>query len=435
MKLKHNMVRSVAAFASIVLLAAGCGGKAKKPDVELTIWKPFVDSETFRPLIDAYQKGHSNVRITYVEKDSVSYEQDLIDALAAGQGPDIFSINNAQLPEYINKITPAQESFWHFVDYRSAFLDTVVSDFTKDNRVYGTATSVDSLALYYNKSFLASAGVYTPPKTWAQLATAVQKLTRQNGVGYFSTSGVALGLSSQAPSGKINRGEDILYLFMLQKGAVPWRSDGSQPTFGESVQKNGELVNPAVDALTFYTSFANPESQNYTWNSRSDYSIDSFVNGRAAMMINYSYARDTIRQKNATLDFGIAPVPQPNLTDPEVNFSNYYGEVVSKQSKNADAAWDFLKFITSSDSLNAYYATAKVPTSRKDLVSVQVADPEIGVFAHAGASARPFYRPQAAKVDGLMAKMIDRVTLRGTAPDTAVQEAVSQAATLTIPNQ
>src|SRR5207253_1111406 len=101
-----------------------------------------------------YQALHPNVQIQYTEQDIASYESDLIDALASGQGPDIFSINNSWLPKYIDKIAAAPDKTFTYKDYRDTFVDTAVQDFTKDNKIYGTALSVDSLALYYNKDIL-----------------------------------------------------------------------------------------------------------------------------------------------------------------------------------------------------------------------------------------------------------------------------------------
>lgn len=424
-------VRMLAVSLLISLAAFGCGGGGgSAEDVSLTIWKPFADSQAMQELIGAYQQANPNVRINLVQPTELGYEKDLLNALAAGNGPDIFSINNAWLPQYLDKIVEAPEAQWRFVDFKNDFVPVVVNDFTKDNKIYGAALSVDSLALYYNKNILPANGVYTVPKTWKELESAVRKIARQDAGGYFRQSGIALGLSSSSPGGQINRAEDIVYLFMLQQGAVPWASDLSSPEFDRDVEKGSQRYNPAVRALEFYSSFASPNTLNYNWNTRSDYSIDAFVNGRAAMMINYSYARDIIKQKNATLDFDVASVPQPNLTDPAVNFANYWGDVVSKQAKYPEVAWDFLKFITSKDQLATYYATAKVPSSRKDLIFDQTADPEIGVFADANGTAKSFIRPESEKVDAIFGKMIDSVILRGTDVDDAVDEASSQANSL-----
>lgn len=425
-KITRNKI--VPAALALIFLAIGCsrGGNGSSQRVTLKIWKPFVDSGQMQPLLNAYQTAHPGVQFEYTEKNIDNYEADLLDALASGNGPDIFSINNSWLPKYQDKITPAPDSVFTFKDYRDTFVDSLTQNFTKDNKVYGTALSVDSMALYYNKDILGTAGIATPPKTWDELAVDVRKISKQDQTGYFTRSGVAMGTSSN-----VNRPADILYLLMLQDGVVPWSADGLNPTFGQNVPKNGQSINAGQDALAFYTSFATPSSANYTWNARSDYSIDAFANGRAAMLYSYGYARQLIVAKSPNLNFDVAPVPQENLDDPAVNYANYFGEVVNKQSKNAAVAWDFLKFITSKDVLDKYYVTNKQASSRKDLIEHQINDPEIGIFAHANLTAKAFYKPDEAKQDDIFAKMIDNVVLRGMRVPEALSQAQSQAATLT----
>ncbi len=426
-KIKILKSKFLLAIVGITLLAAGCGGgtaaRQNKP-ITLTFWDPFMDTQSLQPLLDAYRQQHPNVTIVYTKKDINTYNQDLLNALAAGTGPDIFSINNAWLPQYMDKATTAPASVFTYTDFKNAFVDTVVNDFTVNQKIYGVAMSVDSLALYYNKDLLGSAGIATPPKTWAELSADVQKLKRKNTQGYFTVSGAALGTNAN-----INRAVDILYLMMLQQGTVPASGDG-RPTFADTVQQNGNLVSPGVNALSFYTSFANPASPNYNWNMNSDYSTDAFANGRAAFLYSYSYTRQTIDQKSPNLNYDVAPVPQPNLDQPAVNFSNYWGQVVSKQSQNPAAAWDFLKFLTSKDSLDKYYAQNKVPSSRRDLIELQIPDPDIGVFANANLTAKSFYRSDQASVDDIFGRAIDNVILRGLSPQDALSQAEQQVGAL-----
>ncbi len=427
-KIIGNYKKFIGLFLSLTFLAVGCGGggtSTAPKQVVLQFWDPFESTENFQNLIDGYQQKHPNVQIVYTKKDITTYGQDLLNALASGTGPDVFSINNSWLPQYQDKVAPATSTILSFKAYKDSFVDAAVNDFTVNQKVYGVPLYVDSLGLYYNKDILGTAGIATPPKTWSELATDVQKLRRADRTGYFTLSGVAAGTNAN-----INRAVDILYLMMLQKGAMPYTADGTQPTFAESIQKNGNTLNPGLEGFNFYTSFANPSSINYNWNARSDYSIDAFANGRLAFLYSYSYAADILRQKNPNLNFDVAPVPQPNLDDPAVNFSNYWGEVVSKQSKNSSVAWDFLKFLSSKDSLDKYYAKHKQPSSRKDLIALQIQDPDIGVFANANLTSKSFYRPDQAKIDNIFGQTIDSVILGGVSTQQALSQAEAQAAAI-----
>jgi len=435
MKPKKQVIKSklLSAIVGLALLAAGCGGggggsQVSNKPVVLNFWDPFETSENFQPLIAAYEQQHPNVQIIYTKKDVTTYPSDLLNALASGSGPDIFSINNAWLPQYKDKVAPATTTTFSFADYKNTFVDAAVNDFTINQQVYGVPLYVDSLGLYYNKDILGSAGIATPPTTWDQLAADVIKIKRADSTGYFTLSGLAAGTNSN-----VNRAVDILYLFMLQQGVVPYSSDTTQPTFAEPVEQNGQSTNPGLDALNFYTSFANPTSPNYNWNSRSDYSIDAFANGRAAFLYSYAYTEASIRQKNPNLNFDVAPVPQPSLDNPAVNFANYWGEVVSKQSKNQLVAWDFLKYLSSNATLSKYYTLDKQPSSRKDLIAIQISDPDIGVFAQANLTAKSFYRPDQVQMDNIFGQMIDNVILNGLPADQSLQQAQAQAAAISSP--
>jgi multiple sugar transport system substrate-binding protein len=411
--------RIAALLLVVSVLAIGCGKKPTGPgasEVTLTIWKPFASEDTMNVFFDGYRKLHPNVSFQYSQRSIDTYEDDLLNALASAKGPDIFSINNTWLPKYLDKITPAQENEFSYKEYHDTFIDVLLKDFTKDQQVYGTALSVDSLALYYNKDILGTVGIVSPPKTWNELQQDVRRITRQDETGYFSRSGVAMGTSSN-----VNRAQDILALLMLQAGATPWSSDGLSASFASNQGANG---------LGFYTSFANPSSSNYNWNERSDYSIDAFANGRAAFLYSYTYARDQILAKSPNLNFDVAPVPQPNLDNTSVNFANYFGEVVNKQSPNAATAWDFLHYMTTKDALDKYYAQTKLPSSRKDLIALQIQDLDIGVFAHANLTAKSFYKPDETKMNVIMNKMIDNVLLNGLSVSSALSQAQSEAGTL-----
>ena len=425
---KYFKLPIVFMIAVLSLVSAGCGGDGPQTEpVTLKIWKPFVDTDKMQGIISAYQTLHPNVTIEYTKKNIENYESDLLNALAAGNGPDIFSLNNTWVPKYMDKIVPATEKTFTVKAYRDTFVDAAARDMIRDNKIYGTAMWVDSLGLYYNKDLMGSAGIATPPKTWEELASHTRRIVRQDANGYFSRSGVAMGTNKN-----VNRAVDIIYLLMLQAGAVPWSSDGSSPQFANSVFRDSQSAKPGEEAVSFYTSFANPSSANYSWNEESDYSIDAFANRRAAYLYGYSFTRQYIDSKASNLNYDVAPVPQYNLTDPTVNYSYYFAEVVSKQSKAQEWAWDFLKFATSKDNLNAYYQTDKQPSSRRDLIEQQTNDPDIGVFAHANLTGKTFYKVDEAKFDGIIADMIDNIILRGQQPDEALTRAQSQAGTLSL---
>jgi multiple sugar transport system substrate-binding protein len=391
--------------------------------IEITWWKTFEDSENISDILSDFETANPNVRVNFVKKDAATYEQDLVNALASGTGPDIFSIHNDWLAKHMDKIFPIPETYISLRAYKDGFVDVAFSDFVKDNKIYAVPLSMDVLALYYNKDILGSAGISQPATTWPQLVSDVEKITKVSKNGVFSLSGVALGTANN-----VNRSVDVLSLIMLQNGTKFYSDDFAVATFDQSQNVSGsnEGFNPGATALTFYTQFANPARRSYTWNVRSDFSVDAFTQGKVAMMISYQYMQPLIRAKAPTLNWDVAAVPQISEESTKVNFANYWGEAISKNSKNPDAAAAFLAFISSKDELTKYYAQRKLVASRKDILPTQMGDTDIGVFAESALTARSVYKQDANIYESVFTKMINDVILNNFDPEDALRNAVQQ---------
>lgn len=409
---------------SVLFLAQGCNlGLGPRPGsggrVELVWWKPFDDPRIVQPLIEEFNRANPNVRISYVQKNIETYEDELVDALAAGRGPDIFSIHNDWLGKHQDKLVPAPATIISLREFRDSFVQAASSDLVADDKVYALPLAVDVLALYYNKDLLASAGIPRPPASWEELVNLIPRLTVQDNLGNFVKSAVALGTADN-----INRAPDILGLLMLQNG-TPFYSPGKELATFDQVVRSGEATSsPGARALEFYTQFASPAKTTYTWNNRSNNSIEAFSSGRVAMILSYSYLKPTLAEKAPFLNYAVAGVPQIDPAGTKVNYANYWAEGVAKQSQHQEAAWQFLKFITKKEVLGRYYEVQKQPSSRIDILETQLADPDIGVFAENALSARSFYKPSSDAVEQIFVQMINDVILRNIAP----QEAVSAGA-------
>ncbi len=420
--MKQNFIKIGIVALAVMYTAQACnllggGGGGRRENLELVWWKPFDDPRYIQPLVEEFQRAFPQIRVTYVQKNIETYEDELIDALAAGSGPDIFSLHNDWLPKHKEKLAPAPSAVLSLREFRENFVAVAAADFLADDKIYGLPLAVDVLALYYNKDLLASAGIPRPPETWEELVKMTPKLTRVDQRGNFQRSAVALGTADN-----INRAPDILGLLMLQNGTAFYSPDRLQATFDQPVRDQaGNAVSPGITALEFYTQFANPAKVTYNWNNRSNNSIESFAAGQVAMILSYSYLRPVLAARAPFLNYAIASVPQIDLSQNRVNFANYWAEGVSKQSKHQEAAWQFLKFITSKQVLPKYYEVQKQASSRIDILEQQLADPDIGVFAENALSAKSFYKPQSDAVESIFVQMINDVVLRNISPQEAVQ--------------
>ena len=404
--------------------------------VDLEIWGLFDDSDAFSKAIQEYKKRNSRVgAITYKKMPVDSYENDLRDALAIGKGPDIFLIHHTWLAKHLDKLEPAPLEMGTgngekavFITPRKVqeyFADVVQKDFVNGSNVYALPLSVDSLALYYNKDILNTAGIPEAPKTWEEFLETVEKTTLKDERGNVSRAGAAIGTARN-----INRSIDILSVLMLQSGVSMINQNRTAAAFGERVSLEGEEFFPGERALQFYTDFANPLKSVYTWNTRMHYSIDAFYEGQAAMMFNYSHHFSTIRAKSPYLNFAAAPLPQIKTSAIDVNYANYWGLAVSKNSKNAKQAWQFISWLSQKENSRKYLETTRKPAARRDLISEQKNDPDLGVFARQALTARSWYQVDNSAIETIMAEMIESVVLGETTIKEAVEKATAQVTVL-----
>ncbi len=395
-------------------LLTGCVKKEqqvvqKVNKVDLVFYSLFDDEDIFQPLLQQYASKHPNVTIKYRKfTDPVEYMNLIVNELAEGQGPDIFSAPNYWFLRNVKKISPLPTSKLTPQQFEQIFVsvandDLVLTD-PSDNqkKVYGVPLFVDTLALYYNKASyedkIPAQG--RPASTWEGIKDDVFKLSKtDNSFERFEVAGIAMGRADN-----IARAVDILYMLFLQHKIRFYNETLSETAFNnqQTTTGSGLLMNPASEALRLYTSFALPSNKNYSWN---DYlasadspvkEMETFAKGKVVMVLGYSYLYEQIKSEIKDLkekgvqtidpaDIRISVVPQVSdpatSTEKRVAYANYYAATVARTSQHPAEAWDFLNFLSSKENLQYYNSKTHKPTSRRDMIEDQKKDPIYGVFA------------------------------------------------------
>lgn len=352
----------------------GCKGlsqteqKTVKP-IRLNYWTVYNDVDQLKELANAYTAGRPHVSISIRKVRPDEFEKLLTNALADDVAPDIVSIPVKELKKYQKRLSvmPASVQVSNLQvtgqyiketqvltqtnnlpslnAIKSNYITTVNNDITKGGTVYGLPISVDTLALYYNKDIFDKANIPEPPKTWDEFVEAVKKTTKVDANGNIIQSGVALGTGKN-----IDNSFDVLSLFMMQGGVS--MANGSVVTFANGLDKP-LAGNFTIKALDFYTDFARPTKEVYTWNKKQENALTSFVRGKTAMYFGFAFDLPTIKSRGANINLGIIPVPQLSMDVP-VNVANYYVESVVEKSKNKNDAWDFVRFVTAPENVKKY---------------------------------------------------------------------------------
>lgn len=399
----------------------------KLPDVTLNIWG-VDDRGNFESFLAPYENSHKNVHINYEQFNPDAYEKELVNALAAGQGPDIAMFHNNWLPKHFNKLVSVDPQKLSIKDFGDLFPEVVRQDFSADGKIFALPLYVDTLALFYNQDTFDKNGIAIPPKDWLDFQNLMPKLRQKDssglpGQGNLVKMGAAIGGSNKT----IDRGSDLLMLMMLQAGAEMTDKDFRQATFAGNV--NG--LYPGINALEFYAKFSDPLDVSYTWNENLGYSLDNFAKGDTAMIFNYYGAAQAIKDKNPFVNFKIAEMPQLAGAEKSVNYPDYWGLAVTNNSKNSDWAWDLILYSAAQDS-NAenYVKVFNRPPALRSLIKKYVDHPELGVFAKQALSARSWPQIDPVEIKNIFSDMISAVIQKNLTPSAAANQAEQQVSEL-----
>ena len=378
----------------------------------IVVWGLWQDSTMMAPIIDAFQKQYG-VKVDYKKIASVAtYQTTLLQALAQGQGPDVFVIHHTWVTSKSGLMSPAPKEIVNAKNVQDEFVDVVNKDLVQNGSVYALPTSVDNLALYYNKDLFNAASIAQPPKTWDEFQADTQQITQVSRLGIITQSAAALGAAAN-----VNRGMDILQALMLQSGLSIFDPPKNQSDIASDV---------GHQALTFYTDFSNKSKKVFTWDLQQDYSLDAFASGKTAMMISYSYNLPTIQAKNPRLNMGIAPLPQIAGANTPITLASYWPFAVASNSRFPKTAWQFVRFLTSDPQVVALNAAQKTPPARRSDIDALKNDPIMGVFASQALQATSWPRLDIDSSDAIFNKMIDDVVTGTATVDAALHQAQDQ---------
>ncbi len=400
-------------FSVFALTGLGCrrpGTGEERIDANIVVWGLWQDSSIMDPVVKAFTE-QTGIEVEYKKIASVAtYEKMLLEALAEGRGPDVFVIHHTWVEGKRGLMSPAPATI---IDERMVgeeFVTVVGKDLVRDGFVYALPTSVDTMAMIYNVNALNAAGVTQPPKTWPEFQNAVEKITEVSRLGIIEKSATAMGTSAN-----INRAPDILQLLMMQSG-LNITGEGKVDIANDIGEK----------ALTFFTDFSNKSKKVYTWDLGQDYSIDAFSEGETAMIFNYSYHIPTSEAKNQRLNFPVAPIHHIRNNSTPMAFANYWPFSVSNTSRSPQAAWMFVRYITSNEIAGAINKAQKAPPARRDSIEALRSDVIMGVFAEQTLRATSWPRVDVISSDGIFNTMIDEVATGAISISDALRRAEDQ---------
>lgn len=331
----------------IILAVLGVGGYflmsflQRSQTVNLTYWGLWEPVSVMQPLIDEYQSTHPNVKITYQMESVREYRERLQSALSQGRGPDIFRLHNSWIPMFRSDLSPVPASVYSASQFGATFYPVAAESLSLNSQLLAIPLQYEGLVMYVNDQLLSENGV-TVPQNWDELRSAAISITRcetETGLckpgGRVTTAGAGLGLTEN-----VDHWQDILGVLLMQN----------------NVNLNAPSGRAAQDVFDYYSSYSRSLG---IWEPTLLPSTALFQSGKLAFYFAPSWRYHEIRQANPDLTFSVHPIPQAPI-DPErgerpVGWASFWAEGVNQKSKNAAAAWEFLAYLSTKESLEKLY--------------------------------------------------------------------------------
>ena len=329
-------------FPLLVVLAMSMGG-CTDSDSEVTtvrFWHSFVS--TTRPALDKliarFEEEHPGIRINaqYVPTgDGLVHK--LVSAVQSGTAPDISWVH----ADFLGKLVQADAIYpmQHFIDGEDGLEPQAMDDFLPGlletaewrDTLYAMPMEATLLALIYNRDHFRDAGLdpNRPPRTWEELRRYTEQLTRDsNGDGKTDRYGFYVPVFPA--SGPLN------VWMNLQWSSFLWQAGGSVIDEAQSEVLYAE--DPGVRALEFWKDL-------YYLMGKPANSIThdlSFVTQSVSMIMDGPWDLPRFREIE---DFEWAIAPLPAGSDGQVTYLAGEHMAIFRQSKHADAAWTFVKWV------------------------------------------------------------------------------------------
>ncbi len=401
-----------------VLVFSGAIPLGKKSDTTgslgtVVLWGT-VPSTAISPAISEFNDAHQTFVVNYVQKSAETFDKDLLEALAAGEGPDLFFLPDNLVYHYSNKLFTIPYSSYPLSTFKNVFAGAG-EVFLSDKGVLAFPMAIDPLVMYYNRSLLNANGIVYPSPTWTDLVNTVPNLTSKDDANKISKSAIALGQFAN-----IENAKDIISALFMQAGNPIVNQDNGR--FHSALDTPIGTYNLA-SILKFYTDFADPNNAVYSWNRSFPNSSDVFSAGNLAYYLGHASELKVIVNKNPNLDFFVAGIPQIKEAKFKLTSAEVTGLAVSAFSKNFNTAFTAASLMATSDFALKFAKALGVAPARRDLLAVKPADAYAPAFYNSALFAKSWLDPSSLDTNNIFNGMVNAVLSNNLSPADAVKDA------------
>ncbi len=378
-----------------------------------------VKNSAMAPLLDEFNNANPTFTVKYVQKSADAFDQDLLEALASGTGPDLLLLPENLAFHYSDKIFTIPFANYSLASFKNNFA-SAGEVFLTDKGALAFPLTIDPLMMYFNRSILDSSGVASTPATWTDLINLVPKLDQKDDSNRILRSAVALGHFSN-----ITNAKDILAALFMQTGNSIVAEKGGY--FASSLNSaTSSSQNTLSSVLKFYTDFADPNNDSYSWNKSFPNSNDAFSAENVALYFGFASELPSLVNRNPNQDLGVAPFPQIKNSNLKLTMSHVTGMAILSSSKNFSTAYTAASLMSSGSFASEFATITGTAPARRDLLGVKPSDAYFSIFYNSALFAKSWLDPSSTDTNNIFGNMIDGVLSNNMTVTNAIPDASSK---------
>ena len=357
-----------------------------------------------KDLIPKFEEENPGITVNAVSHEWADLHDKILISAQSDTLPDVARLDSAWAPEFqkMGILVPLNKEMSDFGDVSGGLLESAMTTAQIGEDFYALALNTNTKILYYNVQGLKDAGVEVP-KTMDEFAEACRKLsgTNKNGQQVWGYDEPGLSGWNLCP-------------FIWSMGGAITNEDQTKATG----YLNGEKT---VAAIQMFADLAK-EGAITGWNSGDIPMTDGFGTGRYMMLLEGPWKVSELAGAYPDFEYGVAPVPAGEGGSVSVLGGEDIGMF---KSAHKDAAWKFMKFMTSEYAQEAMAKCGQIPCSKEALESDTVKKADFAPYIEQLKTAKS--RPTVASWSEIDSKLSEAVTsvVNG---DTTAQDAMDNLA-------
>ena len=371
---RRQLIASIACVLSClsVVLMIGCQRQSSEKET-VVLWVMGFEGEVVAKLLPEFERQHPEIKVDLQKLPWLSAHEKLLTAYAGEALPDVVPMGNTWIAEF-----EALDALEPLEDYISATPGFTPEDYFQGamnaGRVNGMTYAIpwysETRLPYYRKDILRQTGFEQPPETWSEWQTALAAIKQSVGTENYS---ILLPL---------NEFEPLLNLAIQQQEPL-LRDDGRYGNFRSEGFKQ---------TLTFYKNMFDQG-----WAPKSSATAianvwDEFGKGYFSFYISGPWNIAEFKKRlPAELQNDWMTMRLPGITGPGASVVGGTNLVIFKQSKNKQAAWKLVEFLSSTETQIKLHAMAGDLPSRRSAWQTPALknDPYATVFQQQLEAAKP----------------------------------------------